>query len=58
MNYQAAQDIWRAAGLHVLPANDATGANRLPLIDSNWVVLAQEPAAGTKVETDSTITRQ
>ncbi|MEU0562324.1 PASTA domain-containing protein [Dactylosporangium sp. NPDC006015] len=56
MNYQAAQDAWRAAGLHVSPAVDATGANRLPVIDSNWVVLAQDPPAGTQVQAGSFIT--
>jgi beta-lactam-binding protein with PASTA domain len=55
-NYQDAQDLWRAAGLHVLPAIDATGANRIPIIDSNWYVLAQDPAAGTVVPMDSFIT--
>ena len=56
LNYQEAQDIWRAAGLHVAPAEDATGAGRIPVIDSNWVVLSQDPAAGAKVESGSLIT--
>ena len=56
LDYQAAQDTWRGAGLHVAPGVDATGANRLPLIDSNWVVLSQNPKAGTKVDADSIIT--
>lgn len=56
MNYQAAQDLWRSAGLHVSPAIDATGANRLPVVDSNWVVLAQDLKAGSKVSADSFIT--
>ena len=55
-DYQSAQDLWRAAGLHVLPAIDALGANRLPVIDSNWVVLAQDPKPGTTVPMDSFIT--
>lgn len=55
MNYQAAQDAWRAAGLHVSPAVDATGAKRLPVIDSNWVVLSQDPPAGTRVAAGSFI---
>ena len=55
MDYQAAQDAWRAAGLHVSPAVDATGAHRLPIIDSNWVVLSQDPPAGTQVESGSSI---
>ncbi|GAA1027532.1 PASTA domain-containing protein [Virgisporangium ochraceum] len=55
MNYQAAQDAWRAAGLHVSPAVDATGANRLPIVDSNWVVLSQDPPAGSRVAAGSFI---
>ena len=55
-DYQTAQDLWRAAGLIVAPATDALGANRLPIIDSNWVVLSQIPKAGTKVKSGSTIT--
>ena len=55
LNYQAAQDAWRAAGLHVSPAIDATGANRLPIIDSNRVVLTQDPPAGAPVEAGSFI---
>jgi beta-lactam-binding protein with PASTA domain len=56
MNYQDAQDLWRGAGLHVAPAVDALGAHRLPIIDSNWVVLRQSPAAGTTVDTGTFIT--
>lgn len=56
LDYQSAQDLWRAAGLHVAPAKDATGANRIPVIDSNWIVMSQDPKAGTMVETGSFIT--
>jgi hypothetical protein len=55
-DYQTAQDLWRAAGLHVAPATDATGAHRLPIIDSNWVVLSQDLKAGSSVPSDSFIT--
>src|SRR3982751_6907139 len=55
LDYQSAQDLWRAAGLHVTPAIDATGAHRLPIIDANWVVLAQDLKAGSKVPVDSFI---
>lgn len=55
-DYQSAQDAWRAAGLVVMPGIDATGANRLMVLDSNWVVISQNPAAGTKVEDGSEIT--
>jgi hypothetical protein len=56
LDYQSAQDLWRASGLLVLPATDATGAGRLPVIDANWVVLSQNPAAGTMVAKGSFIT--
>jgi len=55
-DYQSAQDLWRAAGLHVAPATDATGAHRLPVIDSNWVVLSQDLKAGSTVPADTFIT--
>ena len=56
LDYQSAQDLWRGAGLHVAPAIDAAGAHRLPIIDSNWVVLSQDPPAGSLVDDDSFIT--
>ncbi|WP_213004595.1 PASTA domain-containing protein [Paractinoplanes toevensis] len=56
LDYQSAQDLWRSAGLHVAPAEDATGANRIPVIDSNWVVVSQDPKAGSMVEAGSFIT--
>lgn len=56
LNYQEAQDRWRAAGLVVGVAIDATGANRLPVLDSNWVVLSQDLKAGARVDADSVIT--
>jgi beta-lactam-binding protein with PASTA domain len=55
LNYQQAQDAWRGAGLHVSPATDASGAHRLPIIDSNWVVLSQNPPAGATVAVGSFI---
>ena len=56
MDYQSAQDLWRSAGLIVAPAIDATGANRLPVIDANWVVLKQNLKAGSKVSEGVVIT--
>lgn len=55
-DYQTAQDLWRTAGLTVMPAEDALGLDRIPLIDSNWVVVSQEPQAGSVVGRNSTIT--
>lgn len=54
-NYQDAQDVWRASGLVVVPAEDATGANRLPFIDSNWYVVGQSPEGGTEVPSGTSI---
>lgn len=56
LDYQSAQDQWRAAGLHVAPAKDATGAHRIPVIDSNWIVVSQSPKAGATVDEGSFIT--
>jgi len=56
LDYQSAQDRWRAAGLIVAPAKDATGENRIPVIDANWVVVSQDPRAGTTVDAGSVIT--
>jgi hypothetical protein len=56
LNYQKAQDAWRAAGLHVAPATDATGAHRLAMIDANWVVVSQDLPAGAKVNRGTFIT--
>ncbi|SNY74153.1 PASTA domain-containing protein [Paractinoplanes atraurantiacus] len=56
LDYQSAQDLRRSAGLIVAPAKDATGAHRLPVIDANWVVLAQDLKPGSTVESGSLIT--
>ncbi|MGW1718986.1 PASTA domain-containing protein [Streptomyces sp. NPDC002156] len=44
---QAAQDEAQAAGFYALDDQDASGQNRLQVLDRNWVVCSQEPAAGT-----------
>lgn len=56
LDYQSAQDVWRAAGLHVAPAIDATGAHRIPVLDANWIVLSQDLQPGSKVPADTFIT--
>ena len=50
LNYQKAQNQWRARDLIVMPAKDASGERRWALLDSNWYVVDQKPAAGTQVE--------
>lgn len=50
MNLQAAQDfIQSETGVFYSRSEDATGAGRSQLIDSNWIVVAQRPAPGTPI---------
>ncbi|GAA3997477.1 hypothetical protein GCM10022247_16910 [Allokutzneria multivorans] len=49
MEHQKAQDTMQAAGLRNLAEEDATGRKRLLINDRNWVVVTQEPAAGSVV---------
>ncbi len=56
MNYQDAQDLLRANGLAVYPANDGLGANRIPVLDLNWFVVTQDVPPGTTVEAGTGIT--
>ncbi|GII56114.1 hypothetical protein Pth03_45030 [Planotetraspora thailandica] len=55
-NLQAAQDELQAAGFYVLNDKDATGQNRFQVLDRDWVVTKQTPAAGRKISTDTLIT--
>jgi len=55
-NHQYAQDTMQAAGLYNLEERDATGQDRLLLWDRNWVVVSQDPPAGSEVSEDATIT--
>ena len=49
MNLQAAQDEIQDHGVLFSRSTDATGQGRQQLIDSNWIVVKQSPAAGTKI---------
>lgn len=46
MNLQDAQDLIQTQGIFFSRSDDATGAGRLQVIDSNWTVVAQTPAPG------------
>jgi PASTA domain len=46
MNLQAAQDKIQETGIFFSRSEDATGAGRMQINDSNWTVVAQSPAAG------------
>lgn len=45
-NLQAAQNSIQAAGVFFSRSDDATGAGRLQVVDSNWIVVSQQPAPG------------
>ncbi len=49
MNLQDAQDTIQTAGVFFSRSFDATGAGRSQIIDSNWVVVSQDPAPGAPI---------
>ena len=50
MNLQVAQDfIQSETGVFLSLSEDATGAGRSQIIDSNWIVVAQRPDVGTPI---------
>lgn len=55
MNHQVAQDTMQAAGFYNLTEEDATGQDRMLIMDSNWVVVSQSPKGGAKAAEDTTI---
>ncbi|MFJ7591230.1 hypothetical protein ACIQZO_28410 [Streptomyces sp. NPDC097617] len=52
---QGAQDGAQAAGFYLLSSHDALGKNRNQVLDRNWKVCTQTPAAGTATSTDTRI---
>lgn len=50
---QSAQDEAQAAGFYNLDSHDASGRDRNQILDRDWKVCAQTPAAGTKTSTDT-----
>jgi beta-lactam-binding protein with PASTA domain len=55
-NHQVAQDTMQAAGFFKLLEEDATGQHRMLINDRNWVVVSQQPKAGSRVPLDTTVT--
>jgi hypothetical protein len=55
-NHQDAQDTMQSVGLYALAEEDATGQGRMLIIDRNWHVVRQSPAAGSRVSENTTIT--
>lgn len=52
---QLAQDTMQAAGLYHLTSHDSTGLGRSQVLDRNWQVTDQTPAAGTRVAADTLV---
>lgn len=52
---QTAQDNAQAAGFFLLGSTDALGRSRMQVLDRNWKVCSQAPAAGTRAATDTKI---
>jgi hypothetical protein len=45
----------QAAGFYNLTEEDASGLGRLLISDRNWIVVSQQPKAGTRGPADTTI---
>jgi hypothetical protein len=56
MNLQLAQDVLQSKGSYVLDQEDHKGLMRFQLLDSNWKVCKQSPAAGKVVPISTVVT--
>lgn len=45
-DHQLAQDTMQAAGFYMLMEEDASGQDRLLMLDRNWTTVRQRPKAG------------
>jgi hypothetical protein len=55
MGLQAAQDAAQAAGFYALTSHDSAGRDRMQILDRDWKVCSQKPAAGAQVSADTTL---
>jgi hypothetical protein len=55
-DHQLAQDTMQAAGLYLLLEEDASGQDRMLILDRNWTTVRQRPTAGDCVDEDTEIT--
>ncbi|MFM9635964.1 hypothetical protein [Streptomyces turgidiscabies] len=53
MGLQSAQDTAQAAGFYTLTSHDALGRDRHQILDRDWKVCTQTPAAGKTAPTDT-----
>lgn len=56
MVLQDAQDLLQSNGSYLMDQVDATGLGRIQVLDSNWKVCSQSPAAGASVTADQMVT--
>jgi hypothetical protein len=50
-----AQDKLQSLGSYMLDQQDATGLDRMQVLDSNWKVCSQDPAPGARVPSSATV---
>lgn len=55
LDLQLAQDTLQSGGWYVIKGTDATGKDRMQLLDRNWVVVGQDPPAGATVDFTDTV---
>lgn len=55
MGLQSAQDKAQAVGFYGLTSHDSLGRDRMQILDREWKVCSQKPAAGSTVATDTTL---
>lgn len=56
MNLQTAQDTLQSMGSYLMDQEDASGLDRMQLVDSNWKVCVQFPDPGTEWAVDDVVT--
>jgi hypothetical protein len=55
MVLQDAQDLLQTKGSYLMDQQDASGLERLQVLDANWKVCSQSPKKGAHVPTDTTV---
>ncbi len=56
MNLQLAQDTLQSLNSWFIDQEDASGLDRMQMVDSNWQVCRQDPAPGTAVPISTIVT--
>jgi hypothetical protein len=56
MGLQDAQDKLQTLGSYIMDQQDASGLERLQMLDANWKVCSQKPKAGSAVAESDLVT--